>query len=508
MEDGDDFMVRSVTEYLDATAKRVPEKIAFESKWDSLTFAELRDAARRVATGLSLRGIFRQPVAVFMEKSAACVSAFLGAAYSGNFYTPLDAKMPAARIEKILGTLQPAAIITEAEHFAEVGAFANGVQVFCYEKLLTIAIDEVRLTEIVGRSIDADVMYVMFTSGSTGNPKGVIIGHRSVIDYTEWLADTFHFDEHTVFGNQAPFYFDNSVLDIYSTLRNGATCVLIPEEKFSFPVRLLEYLQERKVNTLFWVPSALCLVVNLKALNKRHVDTLEKVLFAGEVMPNKYLNLWRNEYPGVLFANLYGPTEITVDCTAYIVDRAFADDEPLPIGFPCRNTEILVLDENKTLVTRSGQRGELCVRGTSLACGYWNAPEKTRRSFVQNPLQQAYPDIIYRTGDIVEYNERGELVYVCRKDFQIKHMGHRIELGEIETVTSSLDGIQQNCCLYDEQKGQIVLFYTGTLEESELGQQLRGILPVYMLPACRQRLQTMPLNLNGKIDRAELKRRL
>ena len=497
-------MVRMVTEYLDATAVKFPDKIAFTSNCDKLSFRDLRRTARQIATGLAERGIFHQPVAVFMEKSAACVSAFLGVAYSGNFYTPLDVKMPAARIEKILSTLQPAAIIVKAEHQAEAEAFANGTQVLCYEGLQA-TVDEARLADVASRLIDTDVLYVLFTSGSTGTPKGVIIGHRSVVDYTEWLADTFCFDEQTIFGNQAPFYFDNSVLDIYSTLRNGSTCVLIPEEKFVFPIRTMEYLQQQRVNTIFWVPSALCLVANLKALPKRHIDGLQKVLFCGEVMPNKQLNQWRHEYPEAMFANLYGPTEITDVCTAYIVDRDFADDEPLPIGRPCKNTGIIVLDEEDRLVTKSGQRGELCVRGTSLAYGYWRNHEKTAAVFLQNPLQDTYPEIIYRTGDIVEYNERGELVYVCRKDFQIKHMGHRIELGEIETVASAIEGVKQCACLYNVEQQRIVLFYSGDTVVENMKEVMRKQLPDYMLPGKIERLERLALNSNGKIDRKVLK---
>lgn len=501
-------MVRMVTEYLDSTAERLPDKVAFLSERDKLTFAELRESSRLLATGLLAQGIFRSPIAIFMEKSAACVAAFLGAAYSGNFYTPIDVKMPMHRILKIMETLSPAAVVTDSEHLAEAQKFAGCSVVLAYEDMQEQTVDETCLAKVARQQIDTDVLYVLFTSGSTGTPKGVIIGHRSVIDYTEWLANTFHFDENTIFGNQAPFYFDNSVLDIYSTLRNGATCVLIPEGKFSFPIRLLEFLQEHKVNTLFWVPSALCLVVNLKALHKRHVDTLEKILFAGEVMPNKHLNLWRDEYPNVLFANLYGPTEITVDCTAYIVDRAFADDELLPIGHPCRNTDILVLDEADKLVTEAGVRGELCVRGTSLAYGYWNALEKTREVFVQNPLQDAYPEIIYRTGDIVEYNAYGELVYICRKDFQIKHMGHRIELGEIEVAAMAVEGVEQCACLYDERRQRLVLIYAGDMEPGQVREKMQGKLPAYMLPGRIKKMRQLPLNLNGKIDRKALTEQL
>ena len=254
-----------------------------------------------------------------------------------------------------------------------------------------------------------------------------------MIDYVEWLKETFNFDSSTVFGNQAPFYFDNSVLDIFSTVYNGCTMVIIPENYFAFPTKLLEFLESRKVNTLFWVPSALINLANSNQLKNHKLDNLRQVLFCGEVMPNKQLNVWRNEYPDVQFANLYGPTEITDVCSYYIVDREFADNDPLPIGKACKNTEILVLNDNNELV-KTGEVGELCVRGSCLSRGYLGDYEKTDKAFVQNPLNSKYYEKIYRTGDLVKYNENGEIIYICRKDFQIKHNGYRIELGEIESA--------------------------------------------------------------------------
>ena len=346
---------------------------------------------------------------------------------------------------------------------------------------------------------------MLFTSGSTGVPKGVTITHRSVIDYIDWVTETFDITEKDSFGNQAPFYFDNSILDIYSKIKAGATTYIKKKNLFAQPVLLLEYLKEKEINTIFWVPSALIVVAKLKAF--RNVDiskTLKRVLFCGEVMPNKQLNVWRKFLPDVIYANLYGPTEITDACTYYIVDREFADDEPLPIGIPMANTDILVLNEKNELVT-GDEIGELCVRGTSLSMGYYNNPEKTREAFVQNPLNPFVPEIIYRTGDLVKYNEYGEIIYLSRKDFQIKHMGHRIELGEIETAVSSLEEISLCCCLYDEKKQKIVLFLEGELEKAYINGKISSLVPEYMLPNKVISLEKMPINANGKIDRVKLK---
>ena len=349
---------------------------------------------------------------------------------------------------------------------------------------------------------------MLFRSGSTGIPKGVTICHQSVIDYIDWVEECFSIDEHTVFGNQAPFYFDNSVLDIYTTVKTGAALYLIPHTLFSWPIRLLEYLDRNQINTIFWVPSAMILLSKLKALDKMDLNgKLKRILFAGEVMPNKHLNVWRQHIPDAVYANLYGPTEITVDCTYYIVDREFADEEPLPIGRTLPNTDILILNGDDQQA-ENGEIGELCVRGTSLAKGYYHNPEKTREAFVQNPLNPYYTELIYRTGDLVRTNELGEILYVGRKDFQIKHRGHRIELGEIETAISSIEGISMSCCLYDDVKNRIVVFLEEDVTLSALTEKLKDLIPQYMLPDRVVRVEKMPLNANGKIDRILLKNML
>ena len=495
-------MPRIITEYLDRIVEQLPEKTALVDTTGKMDFQTFRDRARRIATELVKRGIFHRPVAVFLEQSAASVVSFLGVAYAGDFYTVIDTKMPASRREKILQTLQPAAIVTDAKHRERIVADAGGADVFLYEDLLQDAPDDTLLDRAAGQISAKDILYVLFTSGSTGTPKGVVIGQQSVMDYTEWVTETFAVDEHDVIGNQAPFYFDNSVLDIYQMVKTGATLDIIPRAAFIFPVRLLEYVRDHGINMVFWVPSVLCAAANFGVLDDVDISCLKKVLFAGEVMPNKQLNAWRRRLPDAVFANLYGPTEITVDCTYYRVDRAFRDDEPLPIGVPCRPDTILVLNERNELVTGTEQ-GELCVHGRSLAYGYYKNPEKTAEVFVQNPLTKE-KDTIYRTGDLVHYNERGELMYDGRKDFQIKHLGHRIELGEIETAASSVPGVERAACIYDAEHDDIVLFYTGDAKEQDLRIALRKLVPDYMHPRHIRKLSAMPLNANGKIDRKEL----
>lgn len=497
-------MNKTIAEYLENTALKYPEKVAISDENREMTFSDLRKEARNIAMNLAQRGLFKKPVAIYMDKCVECFAAMVAVTYSGNFYTVLDVHMPMARIEKITQTLQPSVVLTDKVHRDELEEKIENCEIVLYEDIKNTEAEDKILADVYNKIVDTDIMFVLFTSGSTGTPKGVVLPHKAVIPYIEWGSEKFGITSENVFGNQAPFYFILSAFELFQTLKNGSTVRIFSKKTFSFPMLLLGALKEKKVNTLVWVPSALCMIANYKALPEIHLDDLKLVIFGGEVMPCKQLNMWRKEYPEVTFVNQYGPTELTDITTYYFVDREFNDSDTLPIGKPAEHMNVFLIGEDGKEVKR-GEVGELFSRGPSVTYGYYGDPERTAEVFVQNPLNDKYPEIVYRTGDLVYFDEEGNLIFVGRKDFQIKHMGNRIELGEIEAVVSAVEGLDRNCCLYDTKKSRIWLFYTGTIEEKTLKEQLKEALPSYMLPNVVKKVEAMPLNLNGKIDRVALK---
>lgn len=494
-------MQKSVIEYLSNTVAAFPDKIAVHDEKEEITFSQLWQNALSITSALQNVVNSRQPVGVYIPKGCKMVTSFAAINMAADFYVPLDTKSPAQRVASILSTLEAKMVITDVAHKAALSAFYDG-EILVYEDCVTLT-QKPKVLRYEKEQIDTDPIYSIFTSGSTGVPKGVVVSHRGVIDYIDWAIDTFHINNSAVIGNQAPFYFDNSTLDIYLMYATGATLNIIPEINFAFPAKLIDYLNDQKITFVFWVPFVLVNVANMDILASKKPEYLRDVFFAGEVMPNKHLNYWRKHLPNCRYANLYGPTEITVDCTYYLVDREFSDNEPLPIGIPCRNSDVLILVDRKRLA-KQGEQGELCVRGTSLALGYYNNPQKTADAFLQNPLNSHYPETIYCTGDVVYENERGEIMYVGRIDSQIKHNGYRIELGEIETAILGSNLVDNCCVLYNNKEKQIVLVYQAEqeLNIAALRKAIGEKIPKYMLPTEYHREEVLKQNTSGKIDRA------
>lgn len=496
--------MKNILEFLENNLKKYASKIAFQDINDELSYGDLVDASKRIGSFLTRLACKNAPIAVYLDKGIRIPAAMFGVVYSGNFYVIIDSEMPVDRIKKIFTSLNPVAIITEEKYADNANLLSEHVYIF--SDTIKCEIDDEKLISIRFAQIDTDPLYALYTSGSTGVPKGAVLNHRNVIAYIDWYNSAFSIDENTVFGNQTPFYFSMSVSDIYSTISSAATLVIIPKEYFTFPIKLIDFLNDNSVNTIYWVPSALSIVANYKLFDFAKPEHLKRVLFAGEVMPTKQLNYWINNLADdILYANLFGPTETTDICTYYVVDRKFSDDEVLPIGRPCNNCDVMIMnaDGEKAAV---GEEGELLVRGSFLSSGYYNNHEKTESAFVQNPFNTAYPEIVYKTGDLVKMNEKGELIYISRKDFQIKHMGYRIELGEIEAALSAVPQIQESVCIYDEKNDLIIAVYSAKkLKEEALISQLSEKLNTYLMPNKFVKLPLLPHNQNGKIDRKELK---
>ncbi len=500
-------MQTNILEYLEHSASVYADKTAFADIEESITFGALKERAKKIGSALAKNGIQpRRPVPVFMDRGITTISVFMGAVYAGAFYVLIDVRQPASRVNQILDILQSDCIVTSKSDLPQLEKLGYTGKVLFAEDLDQEEADEALLAGIRAQALDVDPLYGIFTSGSTGVPKGVVVGHRSVIDFIDTFTRTFDITSEDKLGNQAPWDFDVSVKDIYSGLCTGATVQIIPTPYFSFPTQLLDLIEERQVTTLVWAVSAMCIISTLNGFDYKVPTSLKKVMFSGESMPVKHLNIWRKYLPNTTFVNLYGPTEITCNCSYYIVDRDFEPGDVLPMGHAFANEKVFLLDDEDHLIEQStaNQAGELCVSGSALALGYYRNPEVTAKVFVQNPLNDCYLEKIYRTGDLACYNERGELCFVSRKDFQIKHMGHRIELGEIESALEKVDAVVRSCCIFDQKKKKIVCFYEGNIDRKELAKALGDILPAFMIPNVWRQTESMPLTKNGKIDRKEL----
>lgn len=494
----------NVIEYLENAVRKNEDKIAVIEEDKKITYKELNNYSKIVGSYFAKNKVFKEPIIIFMDKSIDTLISFFGTIYAGGYYTLINPFLPEVRIKQIFKTLNSKYVITNNEYIDIANKYFEEAKILNINDLKNEDIDNDALLLAKQNHVDYDPLYVNFTSGSTGTPKGVVISHRSVIDFIDKFTDIFNFTENDIIGNQAPFDFDVSVKDIYSSIKVGATLIIIPKNYFSNPAKLLDYLCDNKVTTLTWAVSALCLITTFHGLNYKVPETVNKIIFSGEVMPLKHLNEWMKYLPNAMCVNVYGPTEITCNCTYHIIDRNREYLDKIPIGKPFPNERVFLLNDDNELITNPNEVGEICVTGTSLALGYYANIEQTNSHFMQNPLVKEYIELMYRTGDLAYYNELNELVFSGRKDFQIKYLGHRIELEEIEKSIMKIDEIIRCCCIFDESNNKLYGFYIGNISKKDLHIKLKELLPTYMIPTKLIQMDNFPMNKNGKIDRKKL----
>lgn len=495
----------SVLDWLEVSSKKYANKVAFSDENDSITFGRLRRYAQSIGGAIADKDGGKSPVAVFSGRNIMTVAAFLGVVYSGRCYAPLDSKLPVTRIRQILETLSASLIVTDRENLdfvLNLGYDENSIIVI--EDAVSSEPDIEKLSSVRRFATEDDPLYIIFTSGSTGKPKGVMTSHRSLMCYIDAYMRVMKISENDVLGNQSPLDYIAAVRDIYLPLLTGCSTVIIPKVYFSSPAGLFDFMNERKITSVGWSVSGLTVLTALGVFKHGKPQYLKKICFSGSVMPGKCLKEWQENLPDAMFVNQYGPTEATASCTYYIVNEKVSDDTVLPIGLPYRNYRVFLLSEDNKAVPVGGE-GEICVSGPILALGYYNDPERTAASFIQNPLNHSYRELIYKTGDIGVMRPDGILEFHGRKDRQIKHLGHRVELDEVELAAGRTKGVGECAAVYDSEKEIIWLFYTGEASVKEIAIQMRKDLPGFMIPRKIKKLDEIPRLPNGKIDNGALK---
>ncbi len=486
--------METVIDYLNAAAETFPDRVAVADGERELTFAALRRVAWGLGDRLLSLGIRGQAVGLYAQRKAEVVAAMLGCAVSGNFYVPLNPDAPADKTRKILRHAEVALILG----FADGEYQDESIPYHRLDRGFPVAAQAPQTTVTGG-----DTLYIIYTSGSTGEPKGIRKSHGSVVDFVEAYVRELGFGPEEILGNQTPFCFDASAKDIYLMLRTGSRMEIIPSEKFAFPVRLIEYLNERRVTFISWVPSALAVVARLRTFRDILPTTVRRVAFVGEVFPVKDLRAWREALPDIEYINLYGSSELAGVAALYRIPRDAPLPASLPIGKPLGNSRIFLMEDGKLV----HDRGEMLVASRALADEYIHDPEKTGKTFEIIDID-GVPTRVLHTGDWARFDGDGNLVFLARSDAQIKYKGYRIELGEIEAAVNALDFIGRACVLYNADRERITAFVTSDrpdLKLRDLNAALGDSLVDYMLPRKLVVLGEMPLNANGKIDRPYLK---
>lgn len=494
--------INSVIKLLDITAERSGGKTAVVDGDESVSFSRLRHISRSVGTYLLSNGCTNMNIAILLPKKLCAIVSFFGCLYSANTYVPLDYKDAHERIVSIVRNVGAPCVITDSENAAWLSE--AGVGCIVYEKIKDTAPDIAAIDKALEKVCDLMPAYIMHTSGSTGEPKGVVVSHRGVVDFIQWITEYFALDDKSVIALQSPFHFDASVFDIYSCICVGAKIVIMPDILALFPAKIPAFLEENHITCIFWVPGLLADIANSGALDEYRLDNLRLFTFIGEVMPTRQLNMWIAKNPDREYINLYGPTEATVACSAYRIKKPLSDTDSIPIGRASENKRIVILNEHDA-VCDINEVGELCILGSGLAMGYYGKKELTEKAFVQNPLNNSYNEMMYRTGDYGYVNEEGDIVFSGRRDTQVKVHGIRVELGDVENAACCIEGVEKACAMLDSDKKMILFLQTKEKRGQRLLKQLlKEHIPRYMIPDRVFESESFPVNKNGKIDRKQL----
>ena len=497
-------MITSVLDWLDARASDHPEKSAYICGDTAVSFKELSDITKSAGTYLAGKLTPGQPVICMSGRHPYTPAYFLSVVRAGCYYAPIDSTMPVARLKQMIEVADASTMLVDRGSYEKASSLDFKGEIIIAEDIVDTPVDEELLLAARRNITELCPLYIIFTSGSTGKPKGVITSHHSLMCYIDAVFEALMVDENDVFGGQAPLDYIAAVRDIYFPLKAGATTVIIPKSEFAIPTELFATLNRNKVTALCWSVAGVELPAKLNAFSEVKPEYLKKVCFSGSVMSPKLLRIWQDALPDVMFVNQYGPTEATASCTYHVVRGKAEEDTVLPIGRPYKHYAIMLLKEDNT-PAQPGEIGEICVTGPCLALGYYRNPEKTAESFMQNPLNDKYRELIYKTGDLGSFTEDGELMFHGRKDRQIKHMGHRIELEEIEGAAKRVDGVRTCCSLYQKEKELLYLFYTGDAAPKEITLFFRAQMPAFMVPRKIIRLDELPALPNGKTDMNALK---
>lgn len=502
-------MKKNVLEWLETTVESMADKVAYtEENGDSYTFSQVIDKAMRI--GCALKGVSdNTPIAVVSGRHIHTITAFLGVVYSGHAYAPIDGKLPQGRLEAIFSLLSPHVVLTDSENFDRISELIDSmgkddIQLVSYEEAVKAEIDDALLNEVREKMVSTDPLYVIFTSGSSGKPKGVMTSHQSLMYYIDSYNKVMNISKEDILGNQSPLDYIAAIRDIYLPLLTGCTSVIIPTEYFMQPGNLFDFMNERKITAVGWSVSALTIVSNLRGFEYSKPEYLKKVCFSGSVMPGSCISEWQKNCPGTKFVNQYGPTEATASCTYYEIDHQVEEGEVLPIGKEYTHYRVVLCNEDMTY-TPKGEIGQICVMGPILALGYYNDSLRTSQSFINNPNNTSFDERMYLTGDYGRIREDGLLEFHGRMDRQIKHMGHRVELDEIDSVVLKSDLVDECISLYDPIKEKICLFYSGSVQKKDVILMIREELPDYMVPRKCIMLERLPKLPNGKTDMSTLK---